>query len=266
MSLPAKVLRGLARRKQSALARVSETAPSPLERLPAPDLAVVARELASTFARTVDVYKKLHGLSTQEAAQRVADSPPLFEEQALSGPVENVLWGGLDAVARRDPDRAEQRWAEIRQAARETVHHGHQAGKALEVSRLGVWPRAVYLAVRAELEVTWQPRNGQELQLIDQMSQAQVMIWRWQEVLVAHTWLADRRCKRGTEQEQRFEPRTMSQAEETEEAMRMVESWQKFYLRALEPLLKLRRRPASVVVQRAGQVNLGQNQANFSGV
>jgi hypothetical protein len=45
--------------------------------------------------------------------------------------------------------------------------------------------------------------------------------------------------------------------------MAMAERWQRFYLRALEALQKLRRRPPSVVVRRAGQVNLAQNQVNF---
>jgi hypothetical protein len=41
------------------------------------------------------------------------------------------------------------------------------------------WQRVRFLALREELSREWQPRNGVERQLIDQMAQAQTHMFFW---------------------------------------------------------------------------------------
>jgi hypothetical protein len=127
----------------------------------------------------------------------------------------------------------------------------------------GCWQRAQFLAVRNGLAEAWRPRNGLEWQLLDTMAQAQALMRLWQENLVALTLLAARAGKPDPERPKHPLGRRLTEAEMTEEAAAMVERWHRMFLKTLEALQDLRRRPP-VVVRRAGQVNIGAQQVNVA--
>jgi hypothetical protein len=116
--------------------------------------------------------------------------------------------------------------------------------------------------VRNGLAEAWRPRNGLEWQLIDAMAQAQTLMQLWHENLVALTLLAGRAGKPDPERPDHPLGRRLSEAEMTEEAAAMVERWHRLFLKTLEALQDLRRRPP-VVVRRAGQVNIAGQQVNL---
>jgi hypothetical protein len=62
-----------------------------------------------------------------------------------------------------------------------------------------------------------------------------------------------------------WEPPRLTEAETVAQAMGMVERFQRIFTRTLRALCDVRRRPLSVVVQGAGQVNIGEQQVNVAG-
>jgi hypothetical protein len=222
----------------TALATRSESSPEVGE------VQALARQLAAAYQDHVAQAKHELGMTTQEAVAKVDEPSGLSRLlQILDRPPEQVSWADLEEVARTCPERAVQRWEEVKHAALEELRSGHRAGGVLQGRDPHPWRLAQYLAIRAELTEGWQPRNGIERQLIDQMAQAQAAMHYWQE------YLADRACGR---------------LQEADQAAAMVDRFQKMFLRTLRALCNMRKVPLAVVVQNAGQVNIGGQQVNLS--
>jgi|SRR5262245_13287746 len=223
----------------------------------------LAAELAAAFGLLVGHYRDHHQLSPDEARARAADTPDQRVERSLTCPPSAVSWNDLERIERRDPAQALARWQEIKDAARGEVRSGHRAARALEGLDSCCWTRARFLAIRSELSAAWRPRNAAEQHLIDQMAQAQELIWQWQDTLTAYYQTTSSRSSRGNGIDQRFNTPRVSDADALEQAARMVERFHAMYLRSLAALRQLRRQPP-VVVRTAGQVNIGQQQVNVT--
>jgi hypothetical protein len=227
----------------------------------AQEAGTLARELAAVFKGLLDHYKDVCKLSPPEALARVQEPLPHYEDDILKGPADEVSWHGLEHLAQRDPEKMVQRWEEVKAQALLELRSGHRAGKAMEGYGTHCWTRAQFLAVRRDLMEAWQPRNGVERQLIDMMAQAQTAQLYWLEALTLRASCGSSGRKRG---EGRWEPETVPDAEAREQAAGMVERFHGMFLRTLKALRELRRMPG-VVVQNAGQVNVGGQQVNVAG-
>src|SRR5262249_48556956 len=151
-------------------------------------------------------------------------------------------------------------WEEVKHAAREERRSGHPAARALEGAGSSCWRRAQFLAVRAELSEAWRPRNAQEQHLIDQMAQWQAVMEFWQDTFTIFTALVARRKGEKNRGGPPWEPPRIADAEALEGAVRMVERFQRLYLRSLRVLQDQRRIGPPVIVRRAAQVNIAQQQ------
>jgi hypothetical protein len=136
-------------------------------------------------------------------------------------------------LADSDPDLVAKRWEEIKRAALDELRSGHRAAKAMDGHESHCWQRAQFLAVRNDFIEAWQPRNGVERQLIDNLAQAQTCWLRW-------IW----------------EPPRVGEVEANEQAAAMVDRFNRIFLRTLRALRDLRRYAGPVIVQNAGQVNV----------
>jgi hypothetical protein len=209
----------------------------------APDIALLAREMAAAYQTRVLRYKHTLGLSTQEAAAKAEKPCPVPRVWEIQGrPPEDVTWEDLDELQSRDPELALRRCKEVQEAAREAVRSGALAAAYADTdpSHSRAWPQAEFLAIRAELADGWQPRNGIERQLLDQMAMAQAAMFFFQRCLFG-------RATAGID----------------EEAGAMVERFQKVFVRAQRALFDLRKAPPAVFVQNAGQVNVAAQQLNM---
>jgi hypothetical protein len=225
----------------------------------------LAREMAAAFGRVVEVYKHEYKLSAQDAVAKAESAgSPQYEEQVLHGPPDQVSWSALDLVGRADPQLALRRWEEIKQAARDELHSGHRAAKAMEGFGSDCWQRAQFLAIRKDLTEAWHPRNGIEAQLLDAMAQAQTAVFFWLGMLTMRASVECQRENHQVEKEGHWDPPRVSDAEATEQAADMVDRFNKMYLRTLRALRDLRRYVPTVVVQNAGQVNVGGQQVNVA--
>jgi hypothetical protein len=118
--------------------------------------------------------------------------------------------------------------------------------------------------VRAELVESLRPRHAAELLLIDQMAVSQVQLWNWQATLAAYAEVAVPGGQGNPRRRDAPGPPRVSDAAALEQAAAMVERFQRLFHRALAAL-QAQRRQTSVVVRRAGQVNVGHQQINVSG-
>jgi hypothetical protein len=252
------------RRELEALRRTARDEAALLPGLPAADEGgALAGEMAAAFGRMVQHYREWYALAPEEARAKARESPPEYLDRVLTGPPDQVSWFDLETIAEQDPAQALRRWEEVKQAAREEVRNGHRAARAIEDGGGGPWERALFSAVRAELAEAWGPRNAVERLLVDQLAQWQVLLWRWQEALTAWTTCATYRPRRAKKGEP-YEAMRISEAEALEGAAGMVERIHRLYLRTLKALQELRRVRPPVVVRRAGQVNIGQQQVNVA--
>jgi hypothetical protein len=89
--------------------------------------------------------------------------------------------------------------------------------------------------------------------------QVQCQYERWLEVLTARTTL---QALHESEEEARWQPPRVTDSEAIEQAAAMVDRFHRIMMRTIRQLQNLRRNPPVVMVRKAGQVNVGQQQVN----
>ena len=230
------------------------------------DVGALATELAAAFRQRIEQYREWYKLSPQEAIDRATKESSVPRERVLNCPPHELSWQDLDSVAQSDPNRAQQRWEEIKQAAREERRSGHRFARVMEGPDNSCWGRAQMLALRTELSEAWRPRNAQEQQLVDQLAQWQTLLEEWQDTLTIYMKLPSSGGRRAGKEARCWEPPRLSDVEAVEQAGVMVERMQRLYLRALRALQDQRRIGPSVIIRRAAQVNIGHQQVNMAGV
>jgi hypothetical protein len=200
----------------------------------------LGRELANDYRTRVQYQRVAQGLSDEEALTKAAEPCPLGEQfRIMDCPPEEVGWSELHDLARSSPDRAADRWNEIKEAARQDVRSGFRAVAAVRGHDQSAWNVARFLAVREELSDGWQPRNGVERQLVDMRAQSQTALNFWlDQVMQGH----------GVD----------------EAAGAMADRFGRMFARLVRVMSNLRKVPMAVVVQNAGQVNVGGQQINVS--
>lgn len=215
----------------------------------------LARELAGAFGDLLQSHREQAKLTVEEAAKRASQSVPDDFERILNCSPDGVSWLDLYALGEKDADLALKRWEQIKEDARKEIRSGYRAARVVEDAS-GPLERARFLAVCTELMEDWQPRNTVERQLVDQLAQWQVLLWRWQEAMTAWTNCAisdSRRAKKG----QSYEMMRLSEAEALERATEKVERIHRMYLRTLKAMQDQRRPCPSVAVRHTQQVNIG---------
>lgn len=224
----------------------------------------LAREMAEDLLQLVRSYKREYDLSMQEAAARVEDMLQEEEQDALRRPPSSVMWHQLDALLDRDPQKFLERWEEIKRLAREELSTGHRGCQAVEVYGSTPWNRAQYLALRRELTDGWQPRNGVERQLVETMAQAQTAVEFWLKLMMARAAREAAMEEAILRHKGKWEPPGVTGFQIVDQAGAMVDRFNRMFLRTLRALRDLRRGPAPVFVQNAGQVNVAQQQVNVA--
>jgi hypothetical protein len=247
-----------------------------------PEAVPLAREMVDGLRELVSSYEGEEGLTTPEALGRVREDQRDTDQGMLQCAPWQVHWSDLEGLQERDPAKFRERWEEIKQAAREELRSGHRASLAVEVSGATPWDRARFLAVRRELTEGWQPRNGAEQHLVDQLAQAQAAYEFWLEKLMPKATREARLEVRVEEaREHAWRGRGLEPAppatvcehskqvgptgfEIVEQAAAMVDRFQRIYLRTVRVLHDLRKGPQPIFVQNAGQVNVGNQQVNMA--
>jgi hypothetical protein len=207
-----------------------------------PDVEMMARQLASAYREKVRRIQYELGLSVQDAVAKAEEPCPLNRALAVvNKPPEEVTWEELQELNGWGSHRALERYEEIKQTALEALRSGERAAAVLDGSESRPWKRGEFHAIRHELAEGWQPRNGLERQLIDMLAQGQAGYYFWLHQSFAWADLV---------------------GPQAAEALEMADRFNRMFLRTLRGLRDLRKVPLAVVVQNAGQVNVGQQQVN----
>jgi hypothetical protein len=192
---------------------------------------------------------------------------PLPEESlqlVLKRPPNETSWLDLKNLSAKSPDLALRKWESVKRAARDELESGHRAARSMEGADSDCWQRAQFLAIRGDLAKGWLPRNGVESQLIDEMAQAQTMIFFWMEQLALLTSVRVARQKREIKDRGACDLPFVSEFEAVNQAAAMIDRFNKILLRTLRALRDLRRYTQAVIVQNAEQVNVGGQQVNVT--
>ena len=178
----------------------------------------------------------------------------------MQQPADAITWVSMEGILSYSPELFWRKWEEVKQEAAYELRIGHTAAVASQPEDTP-WNRAQFVALRNDFAQEWNPRGGIEWNLIDQMAQAYTMVLYWQKILLR--WMSlDGRC----DKENAWEKQTprLSTFEAVNRAADMIDKFQRMFLRTLRALQNMRRVP--VIVQNAGQVNVGQQQVNVGAV
>jgi len=231
---------------------------------PADEARELAREAAAAFGELFRSYRDDWKLTAQDALNRAQSDNPAALDHARNCSPDQFQWYDLNALGKQDPDAALARWEEVKEAARGEMRTGQRAARSLESLSASCWGRAQFLAVRAELSEAWRPRDALEQMLIDQLAAYQVQVWQWQNVFCIYSDVANLARPRQQQGRNALEPARVTDVEAMEKAAAILERFQALALQMLRALQGLRR-PGSVVVRRAGQVNVAHQQVNVAG-
>ena len=162
-----------------------------------------------------------------------------------------------------EPDLGAESWLQVREAAADELASGHRAARAIEfIGDLD--DRARFLELRESFIRDWQPRTGIETALIDAMTQAFSLYERWLARSAGRMEVVNVREDRQG-RVRGWSPPMQMEADALHQAAEMADRFNRIFLRNLRALRDLRRYAGSVVVQNAGQVNVGGQQVNLSG-
>jgi hypothetical protein len=102
--------------------------------------------------------------------------------------------------------------------------------------------------------------------LIDQLAIAQSQFLFWTQRLTVRAMNQARGEDHKLEKDGSWVPPRVTVAQWTEEAAQMADRWHRIFQRTLRNLRDLRRYATQVVVQQAGQINIGDRQVNIATV
>ena len=241
---------------------IPESATKPTS--PDPETGMLAFEVAKAFRGIVQFYKQSCKLSHEQALEKMREDNPAYLEQILAYPPDQLRWYDIEHVAGRSPEKALELWEQVKQAAREELRSGHRMAQAIVVGDDRCWPRARFLALREELLEGWRPMNALERQMVETLAQAQAAYLHWLETLTTWTSLTCQEEARERKDDGSWTPLRLGKAEAIEQASAMVDRFHRIMMRTLRTLRDLRRYSPKIVVQNAGQVNVGEQQVNVS--
>jgi hypothetical protein len=177
-------------------------------------------------------------------------------DELVIAPADQISWWRLSELVAQDPEAGYQIWRRIRDEARQELVSGHRAARAIEHDSRP-WERAQFLALREAFRAEWRPQGGIEDALIDAMAQAYTGYQTWLERLdILATGEGKVEDHQLRERGYYLTPR-LTTAQTIEQSAAMADRFHRMFLRSLRALRDLRRYSGPVVVQQAGQVNLG---------
>lgn len=232
-------------------------AAAPLSALEKADIHAVANEMASAYKGMVEHFIRRYKKTPQEAFAAVAEMGTSEEwlHQIRETPSREVSWNQLDDLHQHDPLQMVEQWERIKTEAKDYAQTGEMPADVIPNGE--PWNRALFIAVRNSLIQEWQPTNGMEQCLIDQLALCQIRFLHWNGYL--STW--ESWVHQETKDDRMMR---ISTSEAIERAMNMVDRWNRMFLRTLRALRDLRRFNNPVIVQNAGQVNVGGQQVNIA--
>lgn len=250
------------------LSTVSPSVPSvPLGMDPGDDIVSLGNRLGAELNSGYMWYRRWQEERSGEKA-----TPEVHRQAVKTAPSTSLGWQDFSMVAEADAEEGALLWERIRREARRDLRSGHLAAQSCEVEYDRPIQRARFLEIRSALIESWQPQNGMEIILIDQMTAAYAQQLHWTEEYsrrsreTAAEIQEDITYRRQSESHGfrygSWMPPKQREADAIEQAFLMADKWNRIFLRVLRQLRDLRRLCPPVIINNGGQVNVGQQQVN----
>lgn len=228
----------------------------------------LATQMAHAYRRQVEFYKKEFEKDLPEALEMAAvagtdELQAAFLEGLREQPADQVSWGSLRNLEDARPGDALRKWEEVKAWAKDELTSGMRGAEATEhLTGMGSGPlgRARYSVLVQEMAKDWLPLTGIEHILVEQMAQAYTMQLYWTGVF-AHREVYN--IGKVDHEKGSWELPSVTRQQALGDAAGMIDRWNRMFLRCLRQLRDLRRY-SPVVIQNAGQVNVGGQQVNVS--
>ena len=205
-----------------------------------------------------------HGYSMEDAFDHVHGgnfgSP---REIAGSKPLASFDWDDMRRMEKAETGSSEKIRELLLRQARAEIKDGRRGARAVAYGTLTPLDEARYLALVEELSEGWNPRNGIERTLIEQMAQAHIQYLHWQHRLnKISSGMAWEEPKRPSASGKEPWLARVTQSEAANQAANMADRSQRMFLRTQRALRDLRRH--SVTIERVDQLNMGEQQVNIN--
>lgn len=230
----------------------------------------IVDQLARSFARTVEFYKKC-GYSDEEArAYQERDNSEEGRERSRNRPLREVTWYDISVLANADMREALDVWTRVREAAVYEWQGGMRSARLVEAT--DPFERAQFLVIRDGFLDGWRPQNDIERAMIEMLAQTFSLFQYW--TAIAHQRALNKHDAQKRDVS-RFESNGwkspyQSEADAIEQAHHFADSYNRQFLRTLRQLRDFRRyavpppAPPPVIVNQGGQVNVANQQLNVN--
>ncbi len=210
----------------------------------------LVREMVQQYREFTQTYQARTGMSAAEAHEKAVEP-------------DQVSWHDLSSLGERDPALVQQVWGRLVNQARDELASGHRAARAMEGYDHEPWDRARFLVLRESLAGEWQPANGVEWLLVDMLVQAFTAYEEAMKLFMLYTTMEASVQDTNIQRTNKWELPRQSRDDARTQAEQTVDRCQRAIL-WVQRALRDQRRYGPVIVQHAGQVNVGQQQVNVA--
>lgn len=216
---------------------------------------LVARNMADAFVEAVILRENNKGYVRMRLTRN---------ELALVNP-EQLHWHNLADAEFDDEGAAQVLWAAVKECAREELRSGSRAANVVAENQMPI-AYARLLARREALIEEWQPRGGQEMQLVETLAQLQVLQDHWMQICVQRTMFDAQEESRRIQRNGKWEIMPIGKDALMEQAHEMLSRVNGMSLRTVRGLRDLRRYSAQIVINNPQPVNVAQDHATQTNV
>lgn len=226
----------------------------------------LAQELAHTFQKMTVAYREKLGYEPDAIDTQLLHNPEVHagpRARICNDPPDQISWWDFTLVTEHAPEVAQELWDRLKADARQELQTGMRAARMIEdESRGRPLDRARFLVLREALVDSWQPRDGRETLLVDQLAQAETLYEQAMQRFVMLTGNQSSRNEFQVEKQGTWEPPHVYTADWIATALEQAVQFQKMTIRLQRLLRDLRRGPAALILAPQGQVNVATQQVN----
>jgi hypothetical protein len=216
---------------------------------------LVARNMADAFIETLMLREQNKGYLRTYFSK---------EQMALVEP-EQLRWHNLADAELDEEGTSQVLWEHIKERAREELRSGTLAAIVVAENQAPI-AHARFLARREALIEDWQPRGGQEMQMIETLAQLQVLQDHWMQICVQRTLFDAKEESYKIRVNGQWEMMPIGKDALMEQSHEMLGRVNGMCLRTVRALRDLRRYSAQVIINNPQTVNVAQDHATQTNV
>jgi hypothetical protein len=234
---------------KDSLDKLEKSKPSQVE------TTLVARNMADAFIEAVALREQNKGYMRTY----------FNKEQMVLVDAEDLRWHNFSDVELDEEGAAQALWDHVKERAREELRAGVLAARVVsEHQSPMVYARL--MARREALIEQWQPRGGQEMQMVETLAQLQTLQDHWMQIAVQRTLFDANEESYKIKKFGKWEIMPIGKDPLMEQAHEMLGKVIGMYLRTVRALRDLRRYSPQVIINNPHTVNVAQDQATQTNV